>query len=153
MPKDIKDISASIMGEIRHGEVKMKPKLYFVLGSILVLAGLVASALTSIFLFALIRFSLRSHGPMGEYRWDQLVAAFPWWALILGVLGLLVGLWLIRKYDFSYKFNFKILIIVFVAAIVIAGYLVDAAGLNTYFSHQGCMNRFYGGTNCPGLHR
>lgn len=139
------------MSEIRHGKLKMRPKLYFIIGSILVFISLILSILSSIFLFGLIRFSLRSHGPMGTYRFEQLVASFPWWAVILAILGLIIGLWLIRQYDFSYKINFKIIIIGFVVAITIAGYLVDVVGLNDVFSRQGCLNRIYGKNNCPRL--
>jgi len=151
MPKELKNISDSIMGKIRHGKLKMRPKLYFIIGSVLVFISLILSALSSVFLFGLIRFSLRSHGPMGQYRFEQLLASFPWWAVVLAFLGLVVGLWLIRKYDFSYKINFKIVIIGFVAAIIIAGYLVDVGGLNDVFSRQGCMNRIYGKNNCSRL--
>ncbi|MCU0680044.1 MAG: hypothetical protein MUF50_01935 [Planctomycetes bacterium] len=143
MPKDLKDIRANIMGDIRHGKLKMRPKIYFIIASILVLSGLVASALSSIFLFSLIRFSLRSHGPMGQYRWDQIIAAFPWWAVVLGIFGLIVGIWLVRKYNFFYKINFKIIIIGFVAIIVIAGYLVDLIGLNDVFHRKGYFNHIY----------
>jgi len=153
MPKELKNISDSIMGEIRHRKLKMRPKLYFIIGSVLVFVSLILSALSSIFLFGLIRFYLRPHGPMGQYRFEQLLSSFPWWAVVLAILGLIIGLWLIRKYDFSYKINFKIIIIGFVAAIIIAGYLVDATGLNDVFSRQGCMNRIYGKNNCSRLIR
>lgn len=153
MPKELKNITDSIMGEIRHGNLKMRPKLYFIIGSVFVFVSLILSALSSIFLFGLIRFSLRSHGPMGQYRFEQLLLSFPWWAVVLAVSGLIIGLWLIRRYDFSYKINFKIIIIGFVAAIIIAGYLVDATGLNDVFSRRGCMNRIYGKNNCSRLNK
>ena len=151
MPKELKNITDSIMGEIHHGNLKMRPRLYFIIGSTLLFISLVLSALSSVFLFGLIRFSLRSHGPMGQYRFEHLLESFPWWAVVSAVLGLIIGLWIIRKYDFSYKINFKIIIIGFVAAIIIAGYLVDAIGLNDVFSRQGCMNRIYGKNNCSRL--
>lgn len=151
MPKELKNIADTVMGEIRHGKLKMHSKPYFIIASILIFISLVLSVLSSVFLFGLIRFSLRTHGPMGQYRFEQLLANFPWWAVIFAVIGLITGLWLIRKYDFSYKINFKIIIIGFVMAIIIAGYLVDAIGINDVFSRQGCMNRIYGKNNCSRL--
>jgi len=153
MSKELKNITNDIMSEIRHGKLKMRPKIYFIIGSVLVFVSLILSALSSIFLFGLIRFSLRSHGPMGQYRWEQLVAAFPWWAVIFAFLGLAIGIWLLRKYDFSYKINFKILIVAFAAIIIITGYLVDVIGLNDMFSRQGCMNRIYGKNNCSRINK
>lgn len=136
------------MGEIRHGKIKMRPRLYFIIGSVLVFISLILASLSSVFLFGLIRFSLRTHGPMGQYRFEQLLSSFPWWAAILAILGLVIGVWLIRKYEFSYKINFVTLVIIFAAAIIIAGFLVDSIGINDIFSRQGCMNRLYGRNNC-----
>ena len=148
MPKEIKNITDSVMREIHEGKLKMRPRLYFIIGSILIFIGLTSSILSSIFLVGLIRFSLRAHGPMGEYRFAQMLDSFPWWAAVLAVLGLILGVWLIRRYDFSYKINFKIIIIGFVAAIIIAGWLVDASGLNDSFSRRGSMHRLYRQNNC-----
>ncbi|MBN2884329.1 hypothetical protein JXE04_00135 [Patescibacteria group bacterium] len=143
MSKDLKDITASVMKEIHQDKIKMRPKIYFIIGAILVFSSLILSSLSSVFLVGIIRFSLRSHGPMGQYRWEQIISSFPWWALISAALGLIMGLWLIRKYDFSYKINFKIFIVGFVLAIIMAGYLVDLIGINDVFYKKGYMNRVY----------
>ncbi|MDD4271294.1 MAG: hypothetical protein PHF50_00635 [Patescibacteria group bacterium] len=149
MPKEIKNIADSVMREIHESKLKMRPRFYFIIGSSLILIGLVFSVISSVFLVGLIRFSLRTHGPMGEYRFAQLIESFPWWAIILAISGLIIGVWLIRQYDFSYKINFKIIIIGFVAAIIIAGWLVDASGLNDAFSRRGCsMHRLYRQNSC-----
>ena len=68
MSKELKNISDDVMSKIRQGKITMRPKVYFVIGSIFTFAGLVLSILTSVFLIGLLRFSLRAHGPMGEYR-------------------------------------------------------------------------------------
>lgn len=127
------------MGQIREGRVKMRPKAYFVLGSLLVLAGITASVVTSVFLISLTRFALRSHGPMGEYRLEQLISSFPWWAPIFAVVGLAIGIWLLRQYDFSYKRNFWVVIIGFVAAILIAGWVIDMTGLDEIWLRRSPM--------------
>jgi uncharacterized protein YacL len=151
MSKDLKNITNSVMTAIHQDKVKMRPKIYFVIGAILVFGSLILSSLISIFLFGVIRFSLRSHGPMGQYRLEQIINSFPWWILISAVLGLIIGLWLIRKYDFSYKINFKIFIIGFVIAIIVSGYLVDIIGINDVFYKKGYMNSIYRQNNGQGM--
>lgn len=136
------------MNKIHQKKLKMRPRLYFIIGSISIFIGLALSILSSIFLFGLIRFSLRTHGPMASYRFAQLLDNFPWWALIFAILGLIIGGYLLHLYDFSYKINFKIIIISFIAAIIIAGFLVDASGLNDFFSRRGCINKLYHQNNC-----
>ncbi|MFA6301260.1 MAG: endolytic transglycosylase MltG [Candidatus Paceibacterota bacterium] len=154
MPKELKNITENVMDQIHQGKVKMKPRAYFVVGSILTFVGLIFSVIVSTFFVGLIRFSLRTHGPMGQYRFDQIMSSFPWWAVILAILGLFIGIWLIRQYDFSYKKNPWIIIIGFILAIIVAGCITDMAGLNDTMFRYGPMrgmmgNYFQGGQTAP----
>ena len=139
MPKDIKNITEEIMKKIDIGEIKMKPKWYFIMGSILTFIGLVSTMVVSTFSVGLIRFSLRSHGPMGQYKLDQMIADFPWWTLILAILSLILGIWFIHKYDFSYKIKPWLIIVGFILAIIVGGYIIDITGINDVMSRQGPM--------------
>lgn len=127
------------MGQIRQGKLKMRPKLYFIFGSIFTMVGLAASVVVSVFLISLTRFAFRSHGPMGQYRLEQLLSSFPWWAPILAIVALAAGIWLIRQYEFSYKTNFWAIIVGFVAVIVIAGWMIDLAGWDELLFRHGPM--------------
>lgn len=139
MSKELKNISDSVMGKIRQGKVSMRPRAYFIMGSLFTFVGLVLSILTSIFLIGLLRFSLRSNGPMGEIRLDELLSRFSWWGPVCALLGLVIGISLLRRYDFSYKVNFKVIIIGFVMAIIAAGWVLDMTGLNEVLLRQGPM--------------
>ena len=136
MPKKLKDINQAVMNQIRQGKLKMRPKVYFILGSLLTFTGLVFSVFTSIFFISLMRFSLQSYGPMAKYRLEHLLSIFPWWVIIPAILGLVIGIWLLRQYSFSYKISFKMIAIGFVIAIIIAGWLIDIIGLNNVLLQQ-----------------
>lgn len=139
MSKELKNITDNIMDQIREDKIKMRPRIYFIAGSILTFVGLVSSVVVSIFLVGLIRFSLRTHGPMAIYRFDQILSSFPWWTPLLAIVGLVVGVWLLRKYDFSFKVNFKLIIVGFILAIIVGGFIVDGVGLNDVLIHRGPM--------------
>ncbi len=139
MSKEIKNIKEDIMNQIHNEKIKMKPKLYFIVGSILTFTGLVSSTVVSIFLIGLIRFAIRSHGPMANFRLDQIISSFPWWAVISSIFGLIIGIWLLRKYDFSFKVNFKFVVIGFILAVIIGGWLIDSIGLNDLLLRRGPM--------------
>jgi len=139
MSKELKNITDNIMDQIHEEKIKMRPRAYFIIGSVLTFVGLVSSLLVSVFLVGLIRFSLRSHGPMASYRLDQILSNFPWWAPALAVVGLVIGIWLLRKYDFAFKVNFKAVIIGLVFTIIIGGWVVDVVGLNDVLSRRGPM--------------
>lgn len=154
MSKELKNITDNIMDQIHKDKIKIRPKIYFIVGSILTFVGLVSSVVVSVFLVGLIRFSLRSHGRMAGYRLDQILSSFPWWTPILAIVGLIVGIWLLRKYDFSFKVNFKVVIIGFILAIVAGGWIIDSIGLNDLLIRsgpmQGMMRQYMQNNNIQG---
>ena len=139
MSKELKNITDNIMDQIHDEKIKMRPKAYFIAGSIFTFIGLVSSVVVSVFLVGLIRFSLRSHGPMASYKLDQILSSFPLWALVFAIIGLIVGIWLLRKYDFSFKVNLRVVIIGFILAVIIGGWIVDSIGLNDALIRRGPM--------------
>jgi hypothetical protein len=143
MSKKQLTISNAVMSRINREHITMKPKWYFVVGSLAMAIGLFGSTIISIFLVSVISFSLRTHGPMGEIRYQQLLSSFPWWAPIIAVAGLGLGVWFLHKYDFSYKKNFVFIVIAFVAVVLLSGFFIDYFGIDTLWARRGPMMRFY----------
>ncbi len=139
MQKELKNVTENIMSQIHQGKIKMRPKLYFIIGSVLTFLGLVFSVITSVFLVGLIRFSLRIHGPVGQLKLGQMISNFPWWITLVAIAALILGIWLVRQYDFSYKNNPWLIIFGFILVILVAGWLVDMTGLNDKLSQRGPM--------------
>jgi len=137
MSKELDKTTEEIMSKIHKGQIKMRPRVYFVLGYVITIIGLAMSFISSIFFVGLTRFALRSHGYMGQYRVGQLLNSFSWWIPFLAVFGLVLGLWLIRKYDFSYKINFKLLVVGVIAFVLLAGFIIDTIGLNDFYLKRG----------------
>ncbi len=125
------------MEKIKKGQIKMRPRVYFVMGYILAIFGAVFSFVTAIFFIGLTRFALRAHGPMAGQRLDQILSSFSWWIPALAVLGIVSGVYILKKYDFSYKINFKLFIIGLLASMIIAGYVIDLTGLNDSLARRG----------------
>jgi len=136
------DFKKEVMTKIKKGEITMKPKWYFVVGSLITGAGLVGASIGAIYLVNLTLFLLRKRGP-GLMKLELMLASFPWWVPILAITGIIVGIWLLKKYDFSYKKNFLLIIAAFIVSIVIAAWLIDYLGLNETWSRRGPMRRFY----------
>jgi hypothetical protein len=146
-----------VMGKIKSDEIKIKPKWLFVLGSLALIGGLTALIVQSVFLVSLMTFSLRTHGPMGAIRYDQLLSNFPWGAPIVAALGIGLGIWLLKRYDFSYKKNFLLIATGFVLAVLLAGLLINYLGIDGLWMNRGPMRglyeRYHGGgmMRGPGL--
>ena len=143
MSKHQIDITKNVMSKINTKQIKMKPKWYFWLGSLSILIALIGLTIVSIFLISLITFSLKNHGPMGTVRYQQIISGFPWWACPVVIIGLITGIILLKKYDFSYKKNFLFIVFVFVSAILLAGILIDILNFDTFWIKKGPMKKFY----------
>lgn len=142
MSKELKNIEDNVMKQITLGKIKMKPKMYFIFGSILTFIGLVSTIIVSALMVGLIRFSLRNHGGWrAQYKLEQMINEFPWWIIVIAIIGLMVGIWLIKKYDFTYKIKSWILILGFIFAIVFAGLIMDKIGVNYYLMRGNPMKR------------
>jgi len=103
-----KSVKNQVLEKIKKGEIKMKPKWCFILGSILLFLGTVFSTVSTIFIFNFILFLLRRHyGPIYHYRLNLILTNFPWWMILVGVLGVIFGIKLLKEYEFSYKKNFS----------------------------------------------
>lgn len=143
MSKKQINIAENVMSKIQTKQIKMKPKWLFWLGSFSLFVTIIGLTILSVFLTSLITFSLRSHGSMGVIRFQQIVSSFPWWAIIIVFIGLIAGIFLLKKYDFSYKSNFVFIILIFIFAVIMGGVLIDIMGFDTVWIKRGPMKRFY----------
>ena len=136
------DFEREIMGKIASGQITMKPRWYFILGSLMMILGLISSTVIATFLINLTAFVLRKKG-FGYGKLDMVLANFPIWIPIVAVLGIGLGIFFLRKYDFSYRKNFLVIVIGFIISLFIAGLAIDKLGLNDIWSQRGGMRRFY----------
>lgn len=136
------DFEKEIMSKIKKGEIRMKPRWYFAVGSFLMGAGLVGVSAGAIFLVNLALFLLRKRGP-GLARLEVILTSFPWWLPILAIASILTGIRFLKKYDFSYKKNFLLIVAAFIASIAIAAWLIDYFGFNETWSRRSPLRRFY----------
>jgi len=143
------NIKKTVMQKIESDQIKMKPKWLFVLGSLFSLLGLVAFSLTGIFFTNLTIFLIKKQGP-GYGRLQILMTSFSWWIPVVAILGIALGVILLKKYDFSYKKNFGLIVVGFIASIIIAGFIIDKLGVNTVASNKGPIRGFYQQLNKQG---
>lgn len=144
MPKNKKiDIQQIVMSQISSGKIRPLPRWYFVLGSILSLFGLVGLIIFAIFITNLIFFMLRSHGPMFSTRLTQIINSFPWWLVILASMSIIGGIFLLKKYDFSYQKNFRLIIVLFIISVIFSAWVIDNLGLNESLLRKNQFKPFY----------
>lgn len=111
----------------------MRPKTYFLIGAILVGAGFAVSILISVFFIGVTVFRLRVNSPFSylrsEHGFQVVLENFPFIPLLIALLGVLVGIFIMRRYDFSYKHAFYGIAGGFLVALGLIGVVIDATGL------------------------
>jgi hypothetical protein len=137
------DFEKAIMSKVKSNELTMKPRWYFVVGSVFTLIGFVTFTIVAVYLTNLILFIVRKHGPMGQFHLEQALNSFPWWLPVLIIVGIVGGFFFLRKYEFSYKKNTWLIVVGFLISVIFAGYLMDTLGLNDIWSQQEPMKGFY----------
>ena len=105
--------------------------------------ALVILIVMAVFFFNLTAFILRRQGPMRLWRIEMLLSQLPLWVPVLAVLALWGGVKLLKKYDFSYKKNFLLIIVGLVLAIILAAFAIDSLGFNEFWARKEPMRRFY----------
>ncbi len=132
-------LEEAVMTQISNNEISMKPRWYFLLGSLLMSAGLLGLSIGAIFMLNLSFFLFRQHGPMGQWRLQLMLQTFPWWIPALAVFGMVAGIYFLKKFDFSYKKNFSAIVLAFIATIILAAFLIDVTGINDTWFGKGPM--------------
>jgi hypothetical protein len=133
------DISTKVMEQISGGGVKMKPKAFFALASIMLGISFGLLLVLSIILISFLSFRLR----FGE-SWQFLqfgisglrpfITNFPFIYIVLLVVIMALGIRVLKQYDFSYRHNWWAIVLGLVSLILTIGIAVDQIG-----THQRLM--------------
>ena len=123
-------IEEKVMEKIHTEKIKMRPRIYFIFGSLAFFVATVSAMVISAFFINLTMFAWRVNCPMKFQRLEMLWSNFPWWAPLLGVLGFGIGFWLLKKSNFSYKKNFWVIVFGLLVAIFVASWLIDYLNFN-----------------------
>src|SRR3989339_821244 len=81
-------------------------------------------------------------GP-GTGRINMMLESFPLWVPLLAVAFVILGILVLKRYDFSYKKNFPLVAGTLVAAIILSALIINLSGLNDIWSKRGPMRRLY----------
>lgn len=149
MPEKNSDINVEqqVMEKIKKGEVTMRPKLYFICGSFALFLGVASALVTALFFINITLFSIRIMGALEsiEHIWFFLGNSFPWWAPVIAILGIALGIILLKQYDFSYKHNPLWVVGGFLIVVFLAGWMVSETAFNqrVYLRGPQFMRRVY----------
>lgn len=142
------DLTKKVMKEIKEKEIKMKPQVYFVLGSVLFGMGLAGSLVAALLFTSMAFFRLHRFGPFGflwfgEFGLRPFLVIFPWLPLAISLAALFGGLALLKKHEVSYKKKFLGLVIAVVTFIAFFGWLLSRDGVHQRMASLRPFRPFY----------
>lgn len=109
MEKPYEDkLEDQIMGAIKSGDIKMRPRWYFRLRNTLGATAIIIILLTAVYLGSFIIFVLHQDGTwfvpvFGILGWFALFNALPWVLITLSCLFVVALAFLVTRYPFSYQ--------------------------------------------------
>ena len=124
-----------VMTCIGDRHIKMRPRLYFVAGSILTAIGFLLAVFLSILFFSLSFLHLRAHQPFsylvfGRSGVPAFWMTFPWLLLIIALASLAAGLVILKHYEFTHKRHLGLIITCCLGTVLIVGFVADELGIN-----------------------
>jgi hypothetical protein len=136
-----KDIKSLVLEKIQAGKINMKPRFYFVLKVVSLMAVAVLTLLTSSLLISFIIFSLVTSGKLflfgfGARGFLMFFVLFPWPLLIIEVVLIVLLEWLIKKFKFGYRSSLSRLVFIILLASIAIGVIIDITPFHSSFLHR-----------------
>ena len=148
MSEKAKNITKEIQEKIKSGDLKMKPKAYFMLSAVLLVFGLVTTILMGSFFTNLVIHRIRIQDQMGFLAmgrpgFGMFLRHFPWTRLALSLASLAGGVVLLKKLDISYKKSMSFISVVLLVGIITGGFVIDRTGFNEHLKKAPLGKRIY----------
>ncbi len=138
----ISSVEDEVMAKITTGQIKMHPRVYYTLVTVLSVAVVAILAVALGYLISLASLWLRiqkAAGPAYGARQNltTLVDNFPWWAVVLAILAVVVLVMMIKKVGAFYKIKLVYLVMGIIIVAVAVGYGLSYTQLpNTFKRHN-----------------
>jgi hypothetical protein len=138
-------IETQVMTKVKSGQIKMRPKIYYVLTTVLsaALVAVLATLLSYSISLASLWLRLQSAaGPAyGAHRnLTSLVNSFPWWAVLLSVVALAGLVIFVKKQGSFYRIRLVYLITAIVLLATAVGYGLSYTNLPNTLKQQHGQN-------------
>ncbi|MEI6237165.1 MAG: hypothetical protein WCP03_01010 [Candidatus Saccharibacteria bacterium] len=150
------EIENTVMTKIKKQEVKMKPHYYYTLLSVVGIGFVILASLVVAYSRSVVTLWLRIQDAPGpaygaKRNLSSIISGFPWWALIMCVILLIVSIVVIRKVGILYKIRPTYLITLILAIVVLLGFVFSYTSLPNTFHSRNQKNAVCSvdDANCP----
>ncbi len=126
---------------IRRGEVSPRPRWYYLLLNIATGVAAIGAIGVATIVVSLVWFGLTHPGPGAQYKLSSLVLSLPWYMPLVALSAIAASWLLVRRYDFSYKYSFRLLLAALLCGVLVGSYFLDVSGIDDYLARRGYFGR------------
>lgn len=139
-----KQIKTNIIETINKKGLTIRPRSAFVLGSLISAIGVFLSTMLALLAIHLLKFRLTHPGIGAARKIDYILNTLPWYVPVLAIISLVGGYLLLKRYDFSYRKNFSLILAIILVGLIISSYVLDRLGLDNFLTQRGYFRQIYG---------
>jgi hypothetical protein len=130
-----KQTISEILSKIKQGNIKMRPKWYFILHGSLILIGGVLLGMALLYLGSFILFTLRRTGVLfapgfGFQGWYIFLISLPWFLIVLSLIFVVILELLVRHYAFAYRRPLLYSLLGILVFVLFGGFIVNQTSLH-----------------------
>lgn len=138
-----KKLTSSIIQRIKKDHLKIKPKWMFMLGTILSLLGLFASGVLTLFAIQLIKFRLTHPGFGATRKIAYLLSTLPLYVPILALASLLLGYYILKRFDFSYRQNRASIFVIILLSLIAGSHILSQLKIDEFLTSKRIFRQMY----------
>jgi hypothetical protein len=146
--KSAGNIEKAVMEKIEKGEVKMRPKNYFLLKNIIANLLLLIISILAVLTSSYSIYKLRSEQSfgfvfLGRYGLITFIRIFPWASLILVGITMLILIQLLKGFKRRYKINSTAIGLMTICVVLVLSSILDFAGLNRKLAKVRSLQKYF----------
>lgn len=144
------NLKERVLSDIASRDIRVYPRIYFILRIVLIAAIALLVLIISIFIFNYVFFSLRVSGrgmllDFGPRGFSSFLEYFPWLLLVVDLALIVILEWLLRQFRFGYRSPVLYLLLGIFAITLSAGYLMNrATNIDDVLLHQADRRLLFG---------
>ena len=128
-------ISDKVLGQIKGGQVKMRPKIYFILKTLLIVFGIFTVALFALYLVSFIVFALQASGAwyLSKFGFQGIKASIvliPWLLIFVALLLIITLEALVKRFSFSYRQPILYSVLGIIIFVLLGSFAIGKTGLH-----------------------
>jgi len=156
-------ISDNVLDKIKSGDVKMKPKIYFILRMVLLILGVMFLFSFIIYLISFILFSLRASGLLflpkfGFLGIGILFGSLPWFLIFLAAILIVILEIFTKHFTFIYRRPILYSLLTIIVIVIAVSFLIEKTPFHSSLflsareKHLPLIGPFYRNYGAPSLH-